>query len=340
MSICQRKDGRWQVTFRDGPKVRTRTFPKGREGKKQAQAFDADVKLKKATDAELPLPFRNGVYLDELAQLWIDEKKAQGRKLRWLKEWASTFNKIFLPALGTKPAKAITQADVLAIITAHYQGAAQATRNRYVGYLKSIFEYGVAQGHLQQNPLARWKMGKEGRRRSQLTLDALRSLKKVAPAHLAWALEVAWNVPVRPGPSDLFSLRFDRHVNYERSGLEVFHSKVGRWAFVSCDAGFMAAIKTRQEFHKSGFLIEYKGSPVKRLDTALPRAAKKAGLEYPVCFYDVRHLWITTMLDAGLEPSAIAYLAGTSVEMIHANYYEPHAVERMRASTLLPSLTL
>lgn len=54
--------------------------------------------------------------------------------------------------------------------------------------------------------------------------------------------------------------------------------------------------------------------------------------------YDVRHLWITTMLDAGIEPSAIAYMAGTSVEMIHANYYEPHAAERGRAVTLLPKL--
>jgi hypothetical protein len=54
--------------------------------------------------------------------------------------------------------------------------------------------------------------------------------------------------------------------------------------------------------------------------------------------YDVRHLWITTALDKGIEPSAIAYMAGTSVEMIHKNYYEPHAAEKARAVEIMPKL--
>lgn len=54
--------------------------------------------------------------------------------------------------------------------------------------------------------------------------------------------------------------------------------------------------------------------------------------------YDVRHLWITTALYKGLEPSVIAYMAGTSVEMIHRNYYEPHGVERARAAVIMPRL--
>ena len=338
MGICKRKDGRWQVTFRDGPKVRTKTFPPGREGKKLAQAFDADVKLKKATDKPLPLALRDGIYLDELAQLWIDEKKAQGRRVGWLKDWANILNKFFLPELGSRPAKALTQADVLAVVTAHYADTAQATRNRYIDYLKSIFEYGVEQGHLDRNPLARWKKGKEGRRRSPLTLEGLRAIQAVSPPHLAWALEVTWNVPVRPGPSDLFALRFDRHVSHERGGFEAFHTKVSRWAYITCSAGFMAAVREREAVHASGHVIEYKGRSVLLLKKALATAARKAELPYSVCLYDIRHLWITTTLDQGLEPSAIAYLTGTSIKMIHANYYEPHAVERERAASLLPSL--
>jgi integrase len=54
--------------------------------------------------------------------------------------------------------------------------------------------------------------------------------------------------------------------------------------------------------------------------------------------YDIRHLWITTMLDKGIEPSVIASLAGTSVEMILDNYYEPHAVERNRVAEVLPAI--
>ena len=338
MSVCKRKDGRWQVTFRDGPKVRSRTFPPGREGKKKAKAFDADVKHKKAIEQPLPIAHRNTIYLDELAQLWIDEKKAQGRQVEWLQSWASVLNKVFLPHLGRKPVKYIHQHDVLQIITAYYSNASQSTRNRYMGYLKSIFEHGVQQGHLKRNPLAFWKKGKEQRRHSPLTLEALIKLKSQAPPHLAWALEVAWNIPVRPGPSDLFALRFDQHLNVKRSGFEVLHSKVGRKAFIVCDNSFIESVIQKESYHDSGHIIEYNGKPLKSLKKALSTAATKAKLGYSVCMYDIRHLWITTMLDKGLEPSAIAYLAGTSVKMIHTNYYEPHAAERHRAASLLPTI--
>ena len=227
---------------------------------------------------------------------------------------------------------------VIAVIGAHYAERSQATRNRYVQYLKAIFEYGVKHGHIEANPLARWQKGKEQRRKSPLSLDALKKIQASAPDHLAWALEMAWTIPCRPGPSDLYALRFDRNVQAGRGGVEVYHSKVGRWAFITLDPAILRAIAVREKQHRSGHLIEFRGQPVKRLDTALETAAKRAGLPYPVCMYDIRHLWITTALDKGLEPSVIAYMAGTSVEMIHKNYYEPHALERERAASAMPPL--
>jgi len=73
---------------------------------------------------------------------------------------------------------------------------------------------------------------------------------------------------------------------------------------------------------------------------ALARAAGEYGadLPYSVCLYDIRHLWITTMLNQGIEMSTIAYLAGTSVRMIMKNYYEPHSADRAKASEVLPQL--
>lgn len=342
MSVRQRPDGYWIVDFRDSNgKKRTRSFGKGKAGKRKAEDFDLEIQYKKSKGEALPHSRAEGVYIDELCQEWIDEKKAQGRKLGWLTDWAHIFNTYFLEPLSKGPAHTITQADVLAVIGAHFSTCAQSTRNRYIGYIKSTFEYGVQQGHLQNNPLARWKPGREARRKSRLTwADFLRlccHAEEHVP-HLAWALDVAWNIPARPGKKDLFSLRFDTHVKFDRGGIEVFHTKVGKWAFIQCSPAFMRAVHAKQLTHRSGHLIEYRGKPVTRMDTALSTAAEKIKLGYEVCFYDVRHLWITTMLDRGLEPSVIAYLAGTSVEMIHKNYYEPHAVERSRAVDLLPSI--
>lgn len=64
----------------------------------------------------------------------------------------------------------------------------------------------------------------------------------------------------------------------------------------------------------------------------------RAGLEYDVCLYDIRHLWITTMLDKKVEIPGIAHLAGTSPRVIIKNYYEAHASETEKAAELLPRL--
>lgn len=338
MSICKRKDGRWQVTYRDSGRIRSKSFPAGRKGKREAEAFDAEIKLKKATDQPLPLGLREGIYLDEIVQEWGMEKKAQGRASSWLSAWASVFRTVFFPTLCQRPAHTLSQSDIMAVIAAHYSGARQATRNRYIGYLKSAINHALERGKIPHNPLAKWTPGKEVRRKSRLTLDDLRKIQGHSPEHLSWALEVAWNIPVRPG-KDLFGLRFDRHVRYDRDGVEVFHSKVGKWAFVQCSEGFMRALYDREKASASGYLIEYEGEPVADVGNALAASARRAKLPYSPCMYDLRHLWITTMLDKGLEPSVIAHLAGTSVRMILANYYEPHATEKARAAELLPALS-
>ncbi len=208
--------------------------------------------------------------------------------------------------------------------------------------MKTIFEYGVDQRHLDKNPLRKWKTGKETRRKSQLTLEDLRKIQAEANRkgsrckHLAWAIEVAWRIPVRPG-DDLYGLRFE-HIDWNKCGIQVYHTKVRRSAFIQLPDDFLWELRARQKQSKSGYIIEYQGKPIKRLDKALSNTAERLGLNYDVIMYDVRHLWITTAIDQGFDPSVIAHMAGTSIEMIHANYYEPHAVEQSRMMQGMPDL--
>jgi hypothetical protein len=347
MSVHKKRGGGWQVNYRDEQgKLRSEYFPKGKRGKAEAEAFDLEIKLKKARKQPLPKARRDGIHLDELTQEWLEYKKAQGRSRQWLRDWANIFNK-YLVLLCKKPVHQLSQADILAVIGAHWGESSQSTRNRYVGYIKATLQYGVEQGHLGTNPLASWKKGKELRRKSPLTLHDLGRIKAHAARkgsrchHLAWALEVAWRIPARPG-KDLYGLRFDRHVAWDKGGINLYHSKVSAWAFVRLEDAFMWQLRAKGRQHTSGHLIEYKGRPVQRLDTSLANCAQHPeqglGLPYRPTMYDVRHLWITTALDNGLEPSAIAYLAGTSIDMIHANYYEPHQAEAGRALEIMPGL--
>ena len=344
MSVCKRKDGRWQVNYRDERgKPTSKTFPKGKAGKNKAAAFDAQIRYNKATNQPLPQSPRHGIYLDDLCQEWVDAKKAQGRKTQWISDWVHIFNAYLSEPLCRRPAAYITQADVLSIVGAHWSESSQSTRNRYIGYLKAIFQHGVEQGHIDKNPLRTWVKGKEDRRRSRLTLEDLRKVQAEAGkeksrcSHLAWAIDVAWHIPCRPG-KDLYGLTYAGNIRRDKGGAEVCHSKVRRHVFVKLPEEFLWELTARERKSISGHLIEYKGKPVDRLDSSLAGCARRIKLPYRPTMYDIRHLWITTALDRGLEPSAIAHLAGTSVEMIHSNYYEPHQAEAGRAVEIMPDI--
>lgn len=232
MAVCQRKDGRWQVTYRDGEHVRSKSFPPGREGKRQAKAFAGEIATRKALREELVDAQPQVVYLQDLVQSWVIAKKANGLK-QWVRDWVSVFNSVFLPALGRTPVHMLTQDAILDVINEHYEHKAQATRNRYIGYIKTALNIGVDRKIIVENPLSKFEMGEEKRHKSPLTLEGLDLIIANAPEHLAWAIQVAWHIPCRPG-LDLFSLTFSENVKWQRGGLRVFHRKVQKWVFVRC----------------------------------------------------------------------------------------------------------
>ncbi|MDP3427787.1 MAG: hypothetical protein Q8S17_10495, partial [Humidesulfovibrio sp.] len=81
--------------------------------------------------------------MQDLVQAWVETKKVNGLK-QWVRDWVSVFNAVFLPALGTTPAHLLTQKNILDVVNAHYGNHAQATRNRYIGYLKTAFNIGIS----------------------------------------------------------------------------------------------------------------------------------------------------------------------------------------------------
>lgn len=330
MSVKQRKDGYWLVYYRNGNgKSTSKSFGKGEAARKAATEFDLEIKLKKTKGEALPLSRNSGIYFDELVQEWVNYKRSQDRKIEWLKNTVSMLKQNFVPILCRKPAHMITQADILYIVNRHYSNSAQSTRNRYVGYIKSIFEYGIDMGYLNKNPLERWQKGREGKRDSKLTMADFEKLMKASPPHLQWILTVAWNIPVRPGDDDLFSLKFE-DVDFDKGNVRVYHTKVSKQAIIPLQSSFLRHLRQKQLENKTGYLIEYAGKPIKQVRNSLKTAAKKAGLPYEVCLYDLRHLWITTKLDEQVEMSTITYRAGTSTRMIVKNYYEAFAARQSR----------
>lgn len=90
---------------------------------------------------------------------------------------------------------------------------------------------------------------------------------------------------------------------------------------------------------KSGYIVEYRGRPIKSLRKSFRTACEKAGIDKSVTSYDVRHLFATTLLNKGGDLASVSNMMGhASTKMTADQYYHVLKSEKARTVKLLPNL--
>jgi len=246
MSV-EKRNGVWCVRYRDqdGKNKRVPIGP-GKSGYRQAQAYDHQIKAAKQQKAPLPEQERSKPYLAEICQDWLVWKKGQGRKPRWLKEWASVLNQKVLPELSHAPADELSMREILDAVERIFADASPTTRHRYTGYLKSAYRFAVLEGTCARNPLAQWTMPQPRKRDVRLTVADLRKIMRESAPHLAWAIEVAWHLGARPGETELLSIKWE-DVHWERKAVRIRGTKTRQSdRFVPVSDAFLARLRERR----------------------------------------------------------------------------------------------
>ena len=346
MSVHKRSNnGTYYVAYRDGNgRQHTKTFGKGRDGKREAEKFDKQVKGPGAAANGSPPPITapvaasGKIYLDQLAQMYINARKVEGTTLKTLGEIKSFLEKHFIPVFAQRPVEEIRYDEIMTIMGKAYAKHSPVTRGRYLSYLKTVFQFGVKQDLIEKNPLRHWRKAKEHPRDTKLTFEDLMKIKTVAAPHLAWAIEVAWNLGVRTGESELFALKW-ADVDWAQSTIRVFATKIQSARVIPVSPVFLARLKEMRAKAQTEFLIEYKGKQVKQFRQSFRSACKRAEIPYHVVLYDIRHLFATTLLREGGDLSAVSKLMGhSSVHMTANQYYHLLGDEKRRTIMKLPSL--
>lgn len=339
MAVRQFKDGRWAVAHRDPAKRQTvyEYFGRGPAAKQAAEERDLEIKLLKKRGKLAPL--QEAVYLDNLAQAYLKDAAMRGKSKRFRDEFAAILNVKVLPGLCYRPVDELTYAEVLEFATVTWGHLSLASRQRYLGYLRAVFRFGLRHGMTNANPLAGWSRQKEPRLDFKLTVDDLQKIMDAAPPHLAWALEVEWELGTRPGVTELFALRWD-DVDLDAGLVRVRGSKTeGSDRLVSLTPGFAERLRERRKTARSAFLIEYAGRPIKSIKKGLKSAVLKAGISYNVRPYDIRHLFASVMLAGGGDLAAVSKLLGhATINTTAAVYYHPLQGEKARATALRPAI--
>ena len=319
-------------------KRETKSFGKGPEAKKAAEAYDLEVKRNKLLGEAVPTHSSGEMYLSELCQIYIDDRKVAGVNESWLRDWASILTNHILPVLDSVPVNQLTQQFILRFFLERYSEVEQSTRNRYIRYLKTIFTFGVNQEFIDRNPLARWKATKEKPRQSMLTVKQAKEIKKHAVPHIAWMVDVAFNLGVRTGPSELLALRWD-WIDWDNMVFRIYATKTKSWRQVPITEQFAEKLRQKQKEAKTDFIIEYNGRQITTIKKGFRNACRRAGIDDDINSYNLRHLFATVLLSAGGDLASVSNLMGhSSTRMTADQYYHVQKSEKIRTIGLLPEI--
>ena len=345
MSVYER-DGRWGCAY-TGPdnKRHDKSFGRGPDAEAAAYAFDAAMKSRDiAPVMQQPL----GPVLRQAVDSYLDNLRAKGKSKSHISNInymaTSLLYKHFGPMM---PLNLINYADGIVpfinnmrTVPSKRTGAvrSQGSINRYCCFLRTIFNYAVANGLMAHNPMTQWHKTKEPPRQFQITLEDVARIMEHADVHVRWAIEVCFNLGVRSGDSELLSLRWI-DVDFIKKQVRVFGRKTQSHRIIPIKDAFLERLREMRAISRTEFIIEYRGKRVNRIQKAFRMACRRAGIEHSVRMYDLRHMFATYMLSNGADLAAVSKLLGHSSITMTANvYYQYLEGEKERAVTLLPDL--
>lgn len=340
MSVHQTKKGIWFCQYRiQGQKSpKKEYFGRGDEAKRRAAIRDAEINLYRAKGQSLRDP--SHVYPDRLAQLYLDDCRMRDASEAFRKDFSSLLNKKILPLIAHIPVNHLTYSDIIDTVHQCWPNRSPNTRQRYLGYLRTMFRFGVVHEITESNPLSKWKKTKERRREMRLTVEDLGQILKHSPPHLAWIIEVEWELGARPGPTELFALQW-RDVDWFNRAIHVRGTKTEEASrVIPLTDKFLARLREKREGAQTDFIIEFNGKPIKNnVLKSLRTACESAKIPYPVRLYDIRHLFASTMLAGGADLAAVSRLLGhADITTTQKHYYHLLKGEMARATALRPIL--
>jgi len=334
MAVITRKDGRVYCAYRTGKSYAWESFGRGPEAVKAAKLRDLELKAKKIKG----LSSGTGTTFHELAQAYLNarapelsEKTTEGIMYA-VTEWA-------LPQIGRKPLSIITIQDWIEIQNGMiHSGLSPTTINKYFQYISKVFTWAARNQIIQDNP---WRNRERLRNREKFkidlfTVEEFRRILEAAPDHLAWAMEIAYYTGCRPGPSELFSLKWS-DVDWGRGAIRIYAPKTDTRRIQFVPPEFLERMRIRhrkqmQNYPDCPFICHFEGRPIGKLKRSWNTAKKNAGVDRRIRMYDIRHFHITYALANGADIMELASRVGhVNADMIARVY--AHLARDIRQDT-------
>lgn len=341
MCVRQTTSGNWYVQYRI-PYVKSpkkEYFGKDEQAMQNAIARENEIQHGYIFTVNA-LHGNRAIYLDELGQCYLDSLRLKNKNQGWRCTLKHLLNEHFLPVMCHAPVDQLTIQDAMRIAT-RFESKSPATINRYMDSLHAIFRFGIQHELTVNDPMRHWKKQREPKRGMRLTLQDLGKIYAAASDHLKWILEVEWELGTRPGCSELFSLRWS-DVDFSNGCIRIRGTKtISSDRVIPLTPYFKERLFEKHKRAESQYIIEKHGRGIKQCRKSFATAIEKAGIEYHVRLYDIRHLFASTMLAKGGDLKAVSKLLGhSSTRMTADTYYHELQGEKERALSVKPSIII
>lgn len=309
-------NGRWYVDFTFNKK-RIRRF--GGYTKEQARNTLAKLRLEKLDERlGFKKPEKPDVPFDEFSKEFI-ELHSKLHKRSWKRDEASLKNlKPFFKGkmLGEIGPELVEnyKAKRKAATTRRKTHITEATINREIALLKTMFSKAVEWGRIENNPLSKVKKFRENHQKHMRILSDEEAITLVdaANSHLKPILIIALNTGMRRG--EILALRWE-NVDFHKGLILIGDSKSGKSREVPMSHLVYETLKDLQKSSEYVFFNPGTATHILNVKTSFKSACRRANIK-GLRFHDLRHTAASRMIQAGVDLVTVSKILGhSSIQM-------------------------
>jgi integrase len=357
MSVHQLPDGRWFVRFPKGkiaekPTATREYFGRGDDARNRAHVRNIDLGLGE-------LKKGSGKSFSEIAEYYLRSKngKIEDKSV----ETAHMHIVSHLePFFGNTDVTSIDD-NLLDQYVSHRshqawragggrgelkKGVSRSTIKRELGTMQAVLNFAAKRREIVFNPAIHYDMPKEDDAViSPATGAEISAILAVSPPHLQRFLIIAYYTAVRPGYTELLTMKWGQ-VDFAGRIVNVVSARKGGLEArrISMHPDLERYLNTWYEEDTSQakmpeHIIHYHGQHIKKVDNAWKIAKKKAKVLRRLRLYDIRHASITGMLEAGGDLKAVSMAAGHKNPAMTMRKYQ-HVSTRLQEVAVAGLVTL
>lgn len=321
MSVHQKKDGTWYVLYRKGknpvdPERTYEQFGKGEEARQLAVERNAELH---------PPQTRGDVTFSELAAAYL-EAKHTSMSLTDLERNDYTLTKFILPHMGGKRAEAIKHSDLDKYVTMRHQRVKYTTIHKDLSIVRAILNWGVRNGLITSSPFTGYAMPKRDDAVVAIpTHDEYLKIVMHAAKHLQRALIIAYYTGIRPGPVELYSLKWSC---YDSTAKTITITSADKGGIPLREVPTHPVLREyldkwqQEDDNDDGYIISWKGRQVRSIKTSWKAALRRAKITKKLRPYSLRHKAITDMIAAGGDIKTVSEIVGHADPMMTMKVYQ------------------